>query len=94
MLAVAVFPALSTAVPLIVCKPVVVVVIGEGHVRTPDRASEQVNVTVALVALIIPLAPGAGATAAVITGGVLSIFSVVVVEAVWPAASVAVAEIV
>ena len=93
MLALFVFPALSTAVPLMVCKPVVVVVTGDGQVATPDKASEQVKVTVALVALMIPLGLGDGTTAAVITGGVRSIFSVVVAEAVWPEASVAVAEI-
>ena len=93
MLALFVFPALSTAVPLMVCKPVVVVVTGDGQVATPDKASEQVNVTVALVALIIPLGFGDGTTVAVITGGVRSIFSVVVAGALCPAASVAVAEI-
>ena len=93
MLALFVFPALSTAVPLMVCKPVVVVVTGDGQVATPDKASEQLNVTVALVALIIPPGLGEGTTVAVITGGVRSIFSVVLADALWPAASVAVAEI-
>ena len=64
MLALFVFPALSTAVPLMVCKPVVVVVTGDGQVATPDKASEQLNVTVALVALMIPFALGDGTTVA------------------------------
>ena len=43
-------PALSVAVPLIFWfAPIVVSVIGDGHVATPDNASEHVNVTVALL---------------------------------------------
>ena len=41
-------PALSVAVPLTGLEPIVVSVTGDGHVATPDSASEQVNVTVAL----------------------------------------------
>ena len=68
---------MSTAVPLIVWKPVVVTVTGEGQVKIPDKLSEQVKLTVALVALMIPFAAGVGETVALITGGVKSIFSVV-----------------
>jgi hypothetical protein len=45
---VAVFPALSVAVPLIGVEPIVVSVTGDGQLATPDNASVQVNVTVAL----------------------------------------------
>jgi hypothetical protein len=41
-------PALSVAVPLTGVEPIVVTVTGEGHVATPDKASAQVKVTVAL----------------------------------------------
>lgn len=92
MLALEVFPAISKAAPLMVCDPRVVTVTGEGQVRIPDKLSEQVKLTVALAALIIPLLLGAGETAAVINGGVRSILSVVDAEELWPAASVAVAE--
>lgn len=83
-------PALSTAVPLIVCNPVVVTFTGAGQVATPDRASEQVKLTVAVVALMIPFAFGTGETVAVIAGGVLSILTVAVVLALFPALSLAV----
>jgi hypothetical protein len=43
------FPALSVAVPEIICPaPTVETVTGVGQVTTPDSASEHVNVTVAL----------------------------------------------
>jgi hypothetical protein len=41
-------PALSVAVPLIGVEPIVVSVTGDGQVANPDKASEQVKVTVAL----------------------------------------------
>ena len=47
MLVVPVLPALSVALPLMVCRPAVVTVTGEGQMATPDRLSVQVNVTVA-----------------------------------------------
>ena len=56
----------------------------------PESPSEQENVMTA-GAVTTPLAPAAGATVAVMAGGVLSIFSVVLALAVCPAASVAVA---
>ena len=86
------FPATSKAVPLMFCGPLVVTVTGEGQVSTPDKASEHVNVTVALAPLTIPLAFGAGETDALIVGGVKSILSVIEVVAVLPAASVTVPE--
>ena len=92
MLAFAVFPALSMAVPLIVCKPAVVMEDGGGQIAMPERVSEQVKLTTALTALMIPFT-GTGNTVAETAGGVRSIFSVVVAVAVWPEASVAVAEI-
>ena len=66
--------------------------IGEGQVRTPDKLSEQVKLTTALVALMIPLALGAGTTAAVMVGAVSSMFTVATVLAVLPALSVAAPE--
>jgi hypothetical protein len=72
MLVVPVFPATSVALPLKVCRPAVVTVIGDGQMATPDKLSVQVNVTVAEIALTIPLASGAGETAALTCGGVLS----------------------
>jgi len=92
MLALAVFPALSIAVALMVCRPVAVAVLGEGQVRTPDSASEQVKVTTALVALMIPFAPGAGETEALMSGGVRSMFTVAVAFELLPSLSVAVPE--
>ena len=59
----------------------------------PESPSEQLNVITA-GAVTIPLAPGGGATVAVIAGGVLSMLSVVLALAVCPAASVAVALII
>jgi hypothetical protein len=41
-------PALSVTVPMTGVEPTVVTVTGVGHVATPDKASVQVNVTVAL----------------------------------------------
>jgi hypothetical protein len=90
-LAVAEFPALSVAVPLNASlSPSVVTWIGAGQPAIPDRASEQVKVIVA-GATTTPCALGVGLTVAVIIGAVLSMFSVVLVLAVCPAASVTVA---
>jgi hypothetical protein len=86
--ALAEFPARSVAVPLNVWfKPAVVTEIGGGQTATPDSASEHVNVTVAGARTTPPT--GKGDTATVIVGLVLSIFSVTLALAVWPAASVA-----
>lgn len=90
MLVVAVLPAISVALPLKVCSPAVVTVIGVGQMVTPDKLSLQVKVTVAEIALIIPLASAAGETAAVTLGGVLSRLIEMLVLAVWAAASVTV----
>lgn len=90
MLVVAVFPATSVALPLKVCRPAVVTVIGDGQIATPDKLSLHVNVTAAEIALTIPLASGAGETVALICGGVLSRLMEMLVLAVWAAASVTV----
>ena len=69
----ALLPALSTAVPETTwVAPSVESVTGAGHVLTPDPASAHANVTVTFV-LFQPLALGAGVTAAVIVGGVVSL---------------------
>jgi hypothetical protein len=81
---------MSVALPLKVCSPAVVTVIGEGQMATPDKLSLQVNVTVAEIALTIPLASGAGETEAEMIGGVLSRLIETLVLAVCPAASVTV----
>ena len=81
---------MSVALPLKVCSPAVVTVIGEGQMATPDKLSLQVNVTVAEIALIIPLASGAGETEAEMIGGVLSRLIETLVLAVWAAESVTV----
>jgi len=91
-LALAEFPATSKAVPLMFCGPFVVTVTCEGQVSTPDKASEHVNVTVALGPDTTPLAFGAGSTDALIVGGVKSMLRVTEVVAVSPAASVTVPE--
>jgi hypothetical protein len=62
---------------------------GAGQIATPDNASLHVNVIVTLV-LFHPFT-GAGVMMGVTVGGVRSIFSVVVVLADCPAASVTVA---
>jgi len=93
-LTVAVFPALSTTDPWILwLAPSVVTVCGDEHVATPDVASEHVKLTVTS-ALFQPLAFGAGEAVAVIVGGVLSIFRLTLVLAVFPALSVAVPEMI
>lgn len=60
-----------------------------GQVATPDRASEHVYVTVTLV-LFQPAAFGAGVAVELMVGAVLSIFTVSLAVAVFPATSVAV----
>ncbi len=71
-LAVAEFPALSTAVSIMTCPaPSVVMVTGEGQDAIPDTLSLQVNVTVTFV-LFHPLALGLGDIDAVMVGGVVS----------------------
>jgi hypothetical protein len=88
---VAEFPALSVAVPLKDSfSPTVVTWIGEGHVATPERLSEQVKLMVA-GAVTTPLALAAGVTVAVIVGAVSSMFRIVEALAVFPLASFAVA---
>jgi len=56
----------------------------------PDKLSAQLKLTTALVPKTNPFAFGVGETATVITGGVLSRFTVKDVLTLWPAASVAV----
>jgi hypothetical protein len=90
MLVVAVLPAISVALPLMVCRPALVAVTGDGQRATPDKLSLHVNVTVAEIALIIPLASGAGEATAETVGGVLSRLIERLVLAVWAAASVTV----
>jgi hypothetical protein len=90
VLVVAVLPAMSVALPVKVCRPAVVTVIGVGQMATPDKLSLQVNVTVAETALTIPFASGTGETTAEMVGGVLSRLIETLVLAVWPAASVTV----
>src|SRR5947209_4941412 len=86
----AVFPALSVAVPEIVCfAPSVLTVVAAGQVATPDRLSEQVKDTVTLL-LFQPAAFAAGLAVALIVGAVLSILTVSVALALFPALSVAV----
>src|SRR5579864_9285588 len=90
MLPVPTFPAISVAWPEIFwfC-PSEATNCGVGHLATPDKLSVQLKVTVTL-ALFQPAPLGDGAAVAVTTGGVLSIFSVVVETAeVLPAWSVA-----
>jgi hypothetical protein len=90
-LAEAVFPALSVAVPLNVsCAPAVVTLIDAGQLAVPERASLQVNDTMA-GRVTTPLT-AAGVTDAEMAGFVLSIFSETEAEAWLPFASVAVAE--
>ena len=90
ILVVAVLPAISVALPLMVCRPAVGIVRGGEHRATPDKLSLHVNVTVAEIALIIPLASGAGEAAAEMVGGVLSRLIERLALAVWAAASVTV----
>jgi hypothetical protein len=85
----ALFPATSVAVPVITWLAPCATVTGPGHEAIPEIASEQVNVTVAFW-LIHPLLLGAGETAAVITGGLVSMFNVTDAVAVAPEASFAV----
>jgi hypothetical protein len=90
MLVVPVLPAISVALPLMVCRPAVVTVTGEGQMATPDKLSLQVNATVAETAVTNPFASGSGETAAVTVGGVLSRLTETLVLAVCAEASVTV----
>jgi len=90
--AVAVFPALSRAVPEITWfAPSVVTWTGAGQTSTPLPPSTQENVTVISV-LFQPAASGTGVAVAVILGGVLSLLTVTEMLALLPALSVAVPE--
>jgi hypothetical protein len=80
----------SVAVPSNVCSPLVVTVTGGAHVAIPDTLSEQLKVTVALLALTTPMLLGVGEIVAVMVGGAWSIFSVIVPATDWPPPSVAV----
>ncbi len=85
------FPALSRQVPVTDWPPPSPRVVGEGALNTPDKASEQVKLTVT-VTLFQPFALAEGNLEPVMTGGVLSMFiPVTVTEAVLPALSVHVA---
>jgi|SRR5689334_8297757 len=81
---------MSVVLPLMFCGPAVVTVTGGGQNATPDRPSLQVKVTVAETAVTNPFASGAGETAAVTTGGVLSSLIVRLALAVCAEASVTV----
>src|SRR5574337_168030 len=86
----AVFPALSTAVPVTICpSPSVETVTGPGQKAMPDKASLPSKVTVTFV-LFQPDGFGPGLTCAIMTGGVLSIFTEIFLVAERPAASTAV----
>src|SRR5882672_4959852 len=72
MLAVAVFPALSIAVPEITwLAPSALTIVFAGQVLMPEPVSEQMNFTVTFV-LFQPFALAAGVATAVIVGGVVS----------------------
>src|ERR1700722_5863438 len=73
-----------------VCRPALVVVMGEAQIATPDKLSVQVNVTVAETAVTNPFASGAGETTAATIGGVLSSLMETLVLAVCAEASVTV----
>ena len=88
--AAAVFPALSTAVPLTIClAPSAIKVTGTGHVAIPDNASVHEKPTVTDV-LFQPKPFAGGKGVAAIAGAVLSRLIVTDAEAVFPALSVAV----
>src|SRR5258708_26101931 len=87
-LAVAGFPALSRAVPLMFCGPPLLTVIGVGQPAIPERLSAQVKLTEAALAETMLLTSGAGKTDAVMTGAVLSRLMVTLVVAVCPTESV------
>jgi hypothetical protein len=73
--------------------PSALTVTGGGQVATPDKESAHEKVTVTLE-LFQPLEFASGEALAVIVGAVLSIFTVMLVLAVFPALSVAVPEMV
>lgn len=75
--AVAEFPALSYAVPKTVWTPSDVTVMGDGHEATPEPESLHSKLTVTAVEFQ-PFASGDGLTLAVIKGGVLSMFMIIV----------------
>jgi len=88
--AVAVLPATSVAVPVkFWFIPAVVTLIGDGQLATPDSVSEQVKVTVTGSVVLTPVEFGAGETEYVMTGGVVSMLTVALAVAVFPALSVA-----
>ncbi len=88
--ATAVFPALSTAVPVMTWPaPCVVTLIGDGQEAIPDKVSVHAKVTVTSV-LFHPFAFGLGLTVVVMAGGVLSMFNVTAAVAALPALSMAV----
>src|SRR5439155_3441118 len=81
----AVLPALSTAEPETTCPaPSVLTATGEGHAAIPEPPSEQVKLTVT-GALFQPFVFGGADRVAVMPGALLSIFSVTLVLAVFPA---------
>jgi len=63
---------------------------GAGQFPTPDNASEQLNVIVTGVVVLMPFVFGAGEMPYEIVGGVLSILSTTLVVPAFPAASFAV----
>ena len=72
MLAVAVFPALSVAMPEITwLAPSPLTIVGAGQVAIPEPVSAQTNFTVTFV-LFQPFALARGVATAVIVGGVVS----------------------
>jgi len=88
----AVFPAMSAAVPEITwLRPSALTVAGGVQLPMPDSESLHVNVTVTFE-LFQPFPFGVGEDAVEIVGGVLSIFNLMLVLAVFPALSVAVPE--
>jgi hypothetical protein len=85
MLVLALFPALSVAVPLKTsCAPAVVTWIGDGQEATPETASVQVKLMVTGSVSTLPLPPEDDVAAAVIAGEVLSRLTVTDVLAVVP----------
>ena len=89
-LTLAVFPALSTAIPVTAwLLPWVVTCTGAEQLAIPERESLQAKFTVTLL-LFQPAELGAGETVATIAGGVLSMLTVTVIVAVLPTLFVAV----
>src|SRR6266581_8929254 len=91
-LAVAPLPARSVAVPEATWfSPSLLIVTGGAQLSTPDPASEQVKLTVTSV-LFQPLAFASGERVAVMMGPDLSMWTVTLVDAWFPARSTAVPE--